>query len=455
VFLGPEFIAGHCQAGPSPEYPLAAPRFAPPAVLVEPERVPAVCAAAVLPASPNFEYVLRDTGILARACRPPLGRIGAAAIAYPVCPILLEPWLPSERIDATGTADLPVHPPARQVGKAFDMAKGLPRRVDRENLERFRRRGPETMRNRPAKPNWPSAATPGAVAMAPHAPFPHATRALGGEPAAAMLRACDTPAGVTFARACTLTGWGTVAPAIPGSADFGRDPWITAVPLPLNLRLPVDSLGPIRDWGLAPPPEAEKPAEPVHEDFAAGLAAWICSADDWRQDIVGVRTGSLALLRPSLKMRDYALEFLCKIEYQSVCWVVRAEGTSNYQAVQIVLDAAGAAHLVRFSVLDGEREDPAIAPLPQTVTKSSTCRVKMIASGDDFKLFVNDKPAGAWSDSRLPAGGVGFFSDGEDRARLYWVKVTPHYDAPSDQPYVPAAGLRSDFHREIRMGIGV
>ena len=53
----------------------------------------------------------------------------------------------------------------------------------------------------------------------------------------------------------------------------------------------------------------------------------------------------------------------------------------------------------------------------------------LVASGSDSAPFMQrgivTNPFFDWSDDRLREGGVGFFSDGEDRARLYWVKVTP------------------------------
>jgi hypothetical protein len=248
--------------------------------------------------------------------------------------------------------------------------------------------------------------------------------------------------------------WGTLAPAIPGSTNGARAARMTDVELPLPFVLPIDSLGPIRDWGLAPPPEPEKPPEPIHEDFAAGLVNWVCANADWRQDIAGVRTGSLALLRPSLNMRDYELEFLGKIENQSLGWVFRAANTSNYHAARIVFDeASGTAQLLRSTVLAGERETVDALPVGTAVARNSSCRVKMSVSGNEFRLLINDKPVFEWEDDRLPEGGVGFFSDGDDRARLYWVKVTPFFEALHDDLYPPLAALRPDIHREIRMGV--
>jgi hypothetical protein len=122
--------------------------------------------------------------------------------------------------------------------------------------------------------------------------------------------------------------------------------------------------------------------------------------------------------------------------------------------VQIALDpASGAAHLTRYSVLDGKSEQPAIAPLDVPLGKTSSCRVKMSILGNEFKLFINDKPAFDWMDDRLPEGGVGFFSDGEDRARLYWVKVTPYFEAGTEEMDSPLPPPGTEIHREIRMGV--
>jgi hypothetical protein len=347
---------------------------------------------------------------------------------------------------------LSTRPPARESCASLDIRTSTPQLAGKEPLERFRRRGYETLHSVRPVPHWPAVSSPGLAALAAHAPLSHASRTPLREPAALMFHAHDLPSAGIFRRSCTLTHCGLQGLSMPGLADWGRVTHTIAVALPMPVVLPADSLGPIRDWGLAPPPEPQKPPEPLHEDFGAGLANWLCSADDWRQDIAGVRTGSLALLRPSMNMSDYEFEFLGKIENRTIGFVFRAANISNYYAVQIALDAAGGAHLARYSVLGGNQAQPAIAPLALALAKNASCRVRLSICGSDFKLFVNDKPVFDWSDDRLPEGGVGFFSDGEDRARLYWVKVTPSYEAHGDEDYSIGA-LGAEFHREIRIGV--
>jgi hypothetical protein len=453
VFSGPVFAAGSRQAGPAPEKTITPPAYAPAEARALIQGVLAT-RSALLPASAFRRGVLRRMPMLTGVCQAPVGRTAAARILHPAYPILVPAALPSGHLSATAVSGLHWQPPARQEGSAFDVAKEAPQMISRLALERFRRRGYEAMHSRHTAPHWPAGSVPGLLLLAAQAPCPHPAHQSEREPAMTMYRGGTAPAAAPFRRIPTLMDWGTVAPPMPSSSDGGRAPSIAAVALPLPFVLPVDSLGPIRDWGLAPPPEPEQPPEPVHEDFAAGLANWLCANADWRQDIAGVRTGSLALLRPSLNMCDYELEFLGKIENQSLGWVFRAANSANYHAVRIVLDSDSAtAQLARFAVLAGEREEESRAPLPITVAQNASCRVKMSVQGSEFKLYINDKPAFAWEDSRLPEGGVGFFSEADDRARLYWVKVTPFYESLTDELDPPIANIRAEIHREIRMGV--
>ena len=86
----------------------------------------------------------------------------------------------------------------------------------------------------------------------------------------------------------------------------------------------------------APAPAAAPPApvakakerEVVHyeENFDNGWDNWVGGVADWKVDVAGVRTGSLALYLPTLELSDYDLEFLARIDTHSLNWVVRAAG---------------------------------------------------------------------------------------------------------------------------------
>jgi hypothetical protein len=62
------------------------------------------------------------------------------------------------------------------------------------------------------------------------------------------------------------------------------------------------------------------------------------------------------------------------------------------------------------------------------VTVSSNARtalaVRTKVQGKDFAVFLEGQAVDQWSDDRLPIGGVGFGSTPDDRARLYWMRLT-------------------------------
>src|SRR5262249_45032311 len=77
-----------------------------------------------------------------------------------------------------------------------------------------------------------------------------------------------------------------------------------------------------------------KRATMVHDDnFRSGLNLWEGRknwAQSWAYSSDGfMRTGQLALYRPTLKMDNYRLEFFTQIESKSVGWVFRAKDEQN------------------------------------------------------------------------------------------------------------------------------
>jgi len=51
--------------------------------------------------------------------------------------------------------------------------------------------------------------------------------------------------------------------------------------------------------------------------------------------------------------------------------------------------------------------------------------VRTRVAGNEFTISLDGQAIDTWTDARLTAGGVGFVGSPEERARLYWVKVTP------------------------------
>jgi hypothetical protein len=173
----------------------------------------------------------------------------------------------------------------------------------------------------------------------------------------------------------------------------------------------------------------------LQDDFRSGLGEWEGPGNwgkGWEYDPAGfVLTGPLALFRPSLELTDYRFEFLGQIDKKSLNWVFRAADYNNYYAMKIVLIKSGPlpkAAVVHYAVIGGKPERAVQTVLPMEVRGDTFFRVRMNVRGANFTVTVQDQLVDFWSDDRLTQGGVGFFSEKGERARLRWVEVSHQYD---------------------------
>jgi hypothetical protein len=51
--------------------------------------------------------------------------------------------------------------------------------------------------------------------------------------------------------------------------------------------------------------------------------------------------------------------------------------------------------------------------------------VRLRVRGGEFTLYLDGQAVDTWNDARFPVGGIGFVGTPDDRARLYWVRLTP------------------------------
>jgi hypothetical protein len=171
------------------------------------------------------------------------------------------------------------------------------------------------------------------------------------------------------------------------------------------------------------------------DDFRAGMGAWGGAenwAETWSYDDAGfAQTGDLALYRPSMRLNDYQFEFLGQIARRGMGWVFRAVDTRNYYAMKIVFAKSGpmpAGIIVRYAVIDGKPGPKTQLPLPMGARPDTMYRIRVDADGSYFTAKLQDQIVDVWSDSRLAAGGVGFFSDKGEQAKIRWIEVTHQSD---------------------------
>lgn len=170
------------------------------------------------------------------------------------------------------------------------------------------------------------------------------------------------------------------------------------------------------------------------DDFRAGLDDWTPPRKGaaWQYDSNGfVLPAALALYRPTLNLSDYRLEFLAHLEKRGMGFVFRAVDPENFQAVRIVITKPGPlplADVEHFAVIGGRQLSRVTRPLPMTLRTDRMYSARLDVQGDDFTLIIQGQIVDFWTDGRLKRGGIGFFCNKGELARLRWVDVSHHYD---------------------------
>ena len=173
----------------------------------------------------------------------------------------------------------------------------------------------------------------------------------------------------------------------------------------------------------------------LDEDFRSGLDNWASpggSTTEWSFDSTGfVRPGPLALYRPSVSLADYQVQFMGLIDKQALSWVVRAADFENFYVVKLVVLKSGplpAIGLTRYAVIGGKAQDRHDVAIPLSARGDTLYRVRMDVQGSNYSLEVQGQMADSWTETRLPRGGVGFFSARGEQSRLRWLQITHQYD---------------------------
>lgn len=134
--------------------------------------------------------------------------------------------------------------------------------------------------------------------------------------------------------------------------------------------------------------------------------------------------GSLRLWKPTLLSRDYDLRFLGEIERRSMNWSFRAADTENYYATKLSLGRAGdnaTATLTRLVVVGSKTVSKIEMPMPVVLHTERPYHVTVAVRGDHFLTLLDGHIIDDWSDSKLAAGGIGFFSDPGESSAIHWV----------------------------------
>jgi hypothetical protein len=173
----------------------------------------------------------------------------------------------------------------------------------------------------------------------------------------------------------------------------------------------------------------------LDEDFRSGLDNWASpggSTTEWSFDQSGfVQPGPLALYRPSVMLADYQVQFMGLIDKKAMSWVVRAADFDNFYVVKLVITKPGAIPtigLTRYAVIKGKAQDRHDVNIPLSARADSLYNIRMDVRGSNFNVEVQGQMADSWTETRLPRGGVGFFTARGEESRVRWVQITHQYD---------------------------
>jgi hypothetical protein len=172
------------------------------------------------------------------------------------------------------------------------------------------------------------------------------------------------------------------------------------------------------------------------DTFHAGMESWNAAPRTWapgwsRHPDGYVRTGQLALYRPSAAYSDYRLEFFGQIESKSMDWAVRARDLQNYYAMKFTVVEPGLRPIiamVHYPVVGGKKGYKVEVPLSVMVHDNTPFHVAVEVNGNRVITSIEGQEVDRWTDDTLTSGGVGFFSEPGERARLYWMKLVTNDD---------------------------
>jgi hypothetical protein len=173
------------------------------------------------------------------------------------------------------------------------------------------------------------------------------------------------------------------------------------------------------------------PEAPAATTFTPAVATGLAISGGWIDDWANFARSRrhISLLSGSAKLSDYRLEFEAQIETKAIGWIFRGLNPRNYYVTKLEIVTPGlepTVALVHFAVVDGQDENRVSVPLPMKLRVDTDYKIRFDAIGNHFTTWVQGQKIDEWSDSRFGSGGVGFFSERDEKAAMQGpVNVVP------------------------------
>ena len=159
-----------------------------------------------------------------------------------------------------------------------------------------------------------------------------------------------------------------------------------------------------------------KSPAPAVADGALG-GQWIANfAPDAR------RQRRVSLLRSSMNLSAYRLDFESSIQIKALGWVYRAQDAKNFYVSKIEFQKPGqnpVYALVHYAVINGVEQPRVETPLQVSVPMGGLYKIRFDAVGNRFTTWVQGQRIEQWTDPRLSSGGAGLYGEGVEQSILH------------------------------------
>lgn len=209
-------------------------------------------------------------------------------------------------------------------------------------------------------------------------------------------------------------------PRVPGPAAHGSLPTSPPAPTP----------APGGAWDSFTARIASRASVNLAEDFRNGLSSWEGKGDwarSWSYDKSGVvRPGQMAIFQPSTGLKDYVFEMKASIDRHAIQWMVRAANPQNYHFTRLNITPGAPLtrlELERWPVVNGRAGRVTRMPLPHGGANQTLYAIRVEVRGDSITTYLQDQVIDTFNDPRLEDGGIGLAGSGDDRPRIYGLRV--------------------------------
>ena len=133
----------------------------------------------------------------------------------------------------------------------------------------------------------------------------------------------------------------------------------------------------------------------------------------------------LVLYRPSMNAKDCRLEFTWPVGTLGVGWVFRAKDRGNYYAMRIKVVKPGPSptmsveHFTVYHGVEGGHSEKVLV----FSRNEPALRIRMEVAGPAYTLYLQGNATEYWNDTRLSAGGLGFFEERNQGVEVQSVRM--------------------------------